>query len=154
VDTAQDLTPQPPEPTLADELRAARQAQDRTPEQQLVAEMAAGLRAMAEMIEHKPQVAELLRSALTPGNVLAPLMHEPDPVAAAAEVINATVWHGARVVNSVDETYFNADASWGPAGFRAYANREQVCLPVTSTVEVTTWVCRPTLAAAIDEAGV
>lgn len=131
----QDLTPQPPE-------------------QQLVVKMAAGLRAMAEMIERNPQVAELLRSALTPGNVLAPLMHQADPVAATAEVINAAIGHGARVDRSVDETYFNADASWGPVGFRAYANREQVCQPVTSTVEVTTWVCRPTLAEAIGEAGV
>jgi hypothetical protein len=68
VDTDQDLTPQAPEPNIPPQDTARNQ----TPKQAFIAEMTAGLRAMAEMIERNPQVAVLSRRLRLPTDMWPP----------------------------------------------------------------------------------
>jgi len=129
---------------------------------------AAGLRAMADMLDAHPELAEAMRYS-TYLNV--GLAFAEDKRAALAAWIRAAKAHGATVKKSGDK-YVTVELRWGRIGFDVFASREQVCervvtgtetvttsvpdpdalaavptVEVTETVETVEWRCTPLLAA-------
>lgn len=147
-----------------------------TEAQGLAAQQAAGLRALADMIDAHPEVAELIRfSGLE--RLLAPVGSTDDAVMVMADLIRKAKARGATVTKSAEDDWFNVHVAWGPVGIQVYAAREEVCervvtgtetvtktvkdparlaevpeIEVTETVETVEWVCRPILAATVDGA--
>jgi hypothetical protein len=134
-------------------------------------EMAEALRALANMIEHTPEVADLLsypiRYMNTPVSSSA-----PNQAAVLGTFMRAANRHGAVIEKSGDDKWFHVTATWGPVTVHAYADRENVCervvvgtetvtetvpdpdllaqvptIEVTTTREITKWNCVPLLAA-------
>lgn len=128
---------------------------------ELAAEQAAGLRALADMIEANPQLnAHFDRMSA----------FFPKSADAQAEIARAGLRHGAKVDKDVWEKQHNIILKWGPVHVHALANRETVCervqvgeetvtttvpdptvevpmVEVTETVPKYEWQCRPLLAA-------
>lgn len=138
----------------------------------LAQQQAAGLRALADMIEAHPGLAENFRyTAIEDVNV--PLSHSTnEPALTIAAFVRAAKAHGASVEKNYSEKYGGVYLRWGPIGLHVYAPREQVCervvtgtetvtkrvkdpaalaavpeVEVTETVEKFEWVCRPLLVA-------
>lgn len=131
----------------------------------LAGEQAAGLRALADMIEANPE----LSAFASLGNLYAFHVKRADDQAALAR---AALRHGAKVDKDIWELQHNLILRWGPVGAMVLANRGDVCervvvavemitekvpdpvklaevplVEVTNPVEQVEWVCRPLLAA-------
>lgn len=131
------------------------------------AEITAGLRAVADLLEEVPAAATILAGT----KLLVPVMHESDPVALLAAIARAGAAQGGKVSKSYETKYANVDVTFGPVVLQAYADREQVCervvvgtetvtkkvkdpkalaavpeIEVTEEVEQVEWRCRPLLA--------
>ncbi|MFI6304332.1 hypothetical protein ACIBCH_20875 [Amycolatopsis thailandensis] len=141
-----------------------------TEQKSLHVRQAEGLRALADMIEANPELAEHLSQAL---QGMAAYVFTAEPIAA---FVRAAGRHGAKIVKDYPddpERHFSAYAHFGDeVAIRLHTTREQVCervvtgtetvtetvpdpeklaevptVEVTKTVETVEWVCRPLLAA-------
>lgn len=137
----------------------------------LAQQQAAGLRALADMIENNSYLAQETRYVLDQINV--PVSHAEDPKGALAAFIRAAKAHGATVTKDNNDQWGGVILTWGKVGLYVYAKREQVCervvtgsetvtktvpdpdalalvptVEVTETVETYRWECSPLLAAA------
>lgn len=142
-------------------------------QQTLAQQQAAGLRALADMIEANPQLHETLRYALGMVNAFS------DDPAVLAEFMRAGRRHGATTEKQVHgDKFFTAVLAWGPLELHVNAHREEVCervvtgtrevveevpdpaalaavptITVTRVVEEERWECRPLLAVSSDTKG-
>ncbi|GGM64317.1 hypothetical protein GCM10012275_38600 [Longimycelium tulufanense] len=133
-------------------------------------QQAAGLRALADLIEDNPALAERLRYSLE--RIISPLFSgENDHKALLAAFARAGKRHGAQITKDSDGKYFGVNLTWGPVTLYVYAERERVCERVvvgtetvteevpdpevvaaaptvtrTRTVEQVEWRCTPLLA--------
>jgi hypothetical protein len=128
---------------------------------------AAGLRALAAMIEAAPQLDARCLGGID--------VWYPDSAAELAKIARAARRAGATVTKTVSEKLYTLKVSWGGFTVNALAWRSQVCervvvgvhevtetvpdpeqlakvptVEVTKQVEQVEWVCRPLLAAAGD----
>lgn len=135
-----------------------------TVEPTLAQQQAAGLRALADMIEQNPDLPEARLDFL--------FVFHPNTPTEHAELARAALRHGGKVDKQVSDEMYNLVLRWGPVGAGALAYREQVCervvtgtrqvtktvpdperlaqvptVEVTETVEQVEWRCTPLLAA-------
>lgn len=104
---------------------------------ELAHQQAAGLRALADMIELHPQLAEALRYTIDKVNV--PIGHVVGDVRAAmADFVRAGARSGATVTKEQDDTWSGVTLLWGPVGIHVYAARAAVCERVVTGVETVT----------------
>jgi hypothetical protein len=135
-------------------------------DQQIASEQAAGLRALADMIEANPELRgnELYMSGLN-------IWHTKD-AAFMADLVRAALRHGAKVTKDISETQHNVDLTWHGITASILARRDAVCervvidtrefteevpdpealaavptVTVTRTEEVVEWQCKPPLTA-------
>lgn len=129
--------------------------------EKLAGEQAAGLRALADLIEANPELN---------AHVDRIYGFHPKSAEAQAAIARAGLRHGAKVEKDVWEKQHNIVLKWGPVHVHALADREDVCervqvgeetvtstvpdptvvvptVEVTETVPVYEWQCRPLLAA-------
>jgi hypothetical protein len=132
---------------------------------------AEGLRALADMIEANPEIADTMSYPLR--YISAPVTSCDDEVAALAAFARACVRSGAAIRKEGDTQWFRVVASFGEdVRVDAFGHREEVCervvtgtetvtktvpdpealatvptVEVTEEVETVEWVCRPLLAA-------
>lgn len=143
-------------------------AVDDAAEVELAREQAAGLRALADMIEQNPHLAEQVRYSFTAVNV--PIGRSGDVRATMTDFVRRGVRAGAVVTKEQDDSWAGATLAWGPVGIHVYAARAEVCERVvtgydtvtetvpdpvalaavpmvkrTFPVEKVEWVCRPML---------
>jgi hypothetical protein len=133
---------------------------------ELAAQQAAGLRALADMIERNPESAPLARTYL--GNLNAFYAWTKSDMQTLVRAAKAA---GADVSKDAREGIFTARFTWGPITAKVLGDQELVCekrvetktiveevpdpeavaqLPkvlVTRTEEVVTWECKPWMAA-------
>jgi hypothetical protein len=126
---------------------------------ELAAAQAAGLRALAGMIEAHPDLAPrlgfALRTITVPTGLVAAQEKRPLLVAFARAAQEA----GATVTENVADRYLSVHLSWGAVVLEMFAAREDVCERVVTTtvpdpealaqvptVEVVEWRCAPLLA--------
>jgi hypothetical protein len=133
----------------------------------LAAQQAAGLRALADMIERNPNLASHTKYTFVQIDTFADTQSE------IRDFVRAGLAHGAEVTKDAKgDVWFTAKLAWGPVVLHVNARREQVCervvlgtrevteevpdpealaavpkVTVTKTVEDVDWVCRPLLAA-------
>lgn len=139
---------------------------DPHPDQKAADEQAAGLRALADMIEANPDLVatKFYLSGLH-------VWHATD-ADTMAKLVRAGLAHGAKIDKAYSGDSFNLKLSWGPVVAMALGYRNQVCervvtgvetvtktvpdpealaavpqVEVTEQVETVTWVCKPLLAA-------
>ena len=139
----------------------------------LASRQAAGLRALADMIEANPEVAEHLR--YTFGHMGVPLIVQCDGEIreALARLVRAGKAHGATIDKTYNGQWAGANLNWadGAVTLRVTADRNEVCervvtgtdtvirtvpdpaalaavptIEVTETVERVEWICKPLLA--------
>lgn len=146
---------------------------DQHPSQKLADEFAAGFRALADLLEVNPQLAEDMRYGA--GDLFA--MPEFNGAVTnqrerLAEWMRAAKSHGAKVTKDASTDNFKAVLTFGAVRVKVLANREAVCervvtgtetvtktvkdpallaevpeVEVTETVEIVEWQCKPLLAA-------
>jgi len=135
-------------------------------EKPLHVQQAEGLRALADLLEQNPELAEQTRYNLEAINV--PCSSADDPVATIAAFVRAGLAHGASIEKEYDSKFGGATISWGTVGIHVYTYREEVCervvtgtetvtkqvpdpaaplIEVTEEVEQVEWRCRPLVAA-------
>ena len=131
----------------------------------LAAQQAAGLRALAQMIEDNPELASI--AAYLDGFSVFFAWSKDN----AQAVIRAALAAGAKVEKTYRDDYFTTSLTWGPVTAKMIGSRATVCEKVVTTREVTEqvpdpealaavptvtqtrtvedvdWVCRPLLAA-------
>lgn len=119
------------------------------PEPTLAQQQAAGLRALADMIEANPELAP--NFSYTLGNSGIYVMPRADDTAAEmAAVARIARRYGAKTDKCVSEKQYNLMADFGAVKFQFLAAREQVCeRVVTGTREVTEEVPDPVALAAV-----
>jgi hypothetical protein len=149
-------------------------AEQRHEQRRLAGKQAAGLRALAAMIEQNPEISRMAQYYLTTLNVFS--SRTPEDHATLARV---GLRYGATVTKDVSADLYNLNLSFvdGAVVASALANREEVCekvvtgvetvtktikdpaavaaLPdveITEEVEKVSWVCKPLLAAGESEA--
>lgn len=139
-----------------------------TTETPLHIRQAEGLRALADLIEQNPEIAENMRQPLSDMGGYA---FTVEPI---ATFVRAAAKHGAKIVKDYPdnpERHFSAYAHFGPVTVRLHTDRQQVCeqvgtKTVTKTVkdpealkavpevevteEVPVWECKPLLASTSD----
>lgn len=134
----------------------------------LAAEQAAGLRALADMIEANPEIAPYFDYTLTSAGINAHLPSESDKAAIMAQLSRIARRHKGTVTKNIDEKWHNLVIDFGGVTAKVLAYREEVCervvtgvetvtkqvpdpnaplVEVTEQVEQVEWVCRPLLAA-------
>lgn len=132
---------------------------------------AEGLRALADMIEANPEIAETMAYPLR--YISAPVTSEDDEVGALAAFARACARAGAVIRKDGDTKWFRVIASFGSeVQVDAFGHRDEVCervvtgtetvvktvpdpdalatvptVEVTEVVETVEWKCRPLLAA-------
>lgn len=125
----------------------------------LAEEMAAGLRAVADLLVAHPELAEKARYSFDQVNLYV------DDIDEIRAFVHAGLAHGAKITKAASEQYLTAELRWsaGLVGLDVFAKREKVCERVvvgTETVEipdpdapkitverdVVEWKCRPILA--------
>lgn len=146
-----------------------------TEAQSLAAKQATGLRALADLIEANPFLADALEYSLIRTGVNAHI--HGDKVAKLARFARAAKASGHTVSKDIDERWHNLDIDVAGIKIKVLAYREEVCdrvvtgtetvtktvkdparlaevpeIEVTETVETVEWVCRPILAATVDGA--
>lgn len=134
----------------------------------------AGLRALANLLEVNPDLADDLSYSMGHGLLGMPLHNDTvtDQRARLAEWSRAALAHGGKVAKGVRDDKFEVAATFGPLRVRIIANRDEVCerivtgtetvtraapdptllaevpiVEVTEEVETVEWICRPLLAA-------
>lgn len=108
------------------------------------AEMAAGLRALADMIQAHPEVVDDLRYPLNW------MMTSVDGRTEVSRLARAGAKSGAAVKKHGTDRFAGVDIAFGPVNLRVYADREEVCeRVVTGTREVTKEVPDPEALAAV-----
>ncbi|MEV0085229.1 hypothetical protein [Saccharopolyspora sp. NPDC050642] len=137
----------------------------------LAQQQAAGLRALADMIETNPELAKNFSSTLNRVGINVHLSWK-DRVAELARIARIAKRHGATVTKDINETFHNLVLDFGGTKAQVLAYRSEVCervvtgtetvtkrvkdptalaavpeVEVTETVEKFEWVCRPLLAA-------
>lgn len=104
------------------------------------AEYAAGLRAMADMIQAHPELAvNLDYTQLRRGINVYP--YGDNPRATLAEFARAGKAHGAVVTKETlgeDDRYFSVILRWGPVALDVFAERTEVCERVVTGTETVT----------------
>lgn len=133
-------------------------------DQSLAEQQAAGLRALADMLEQNPELAKHA-AYLDSANVFF-----VDNAEDHAAIARAARQHGAQVTKQPSESLYNLRLSWGPMAAMVLASRGDVCervvtgtrtvtqkvpdpellaevpeVEVTAEVEDFEWVCRPLL---------
>lgn len=137
----------------------------------LAQQQAAGLRALADLIEQNPQAAQWLRHTLTYSGINAHLRSDSDKAAQQAEFARIARRYGATTTKDISDKFHNVVADFGAVKVDMIAYREEVCervvtgtrevteevpdpvalaavptTTVTTVVEDIEWVCRPLLA--------
>ncbi|MEV6226877.1 hypothetical protein AB0L88_03150 [Saccharopolyspora shandongensis] len=131
----------------------------------LAQQQAAGLRALADMVEAHPEIPATYLGGFFGIDVWFPQSAEE-----MAAIARAALKHGAKVEKDISETQYNLTIAWGPFKARALGNRGKVCervvtgtetvtrkvpdpsvvvpmVEVTEEVETFEWRCAPLLAA-------
>lgn len=133
--------------------------------EKLAAEQAAGLRALADLIEANPDLAKHAAYLRTLN-----IWHSDDAKIVEA-IARAGLRHGAKVQKEYSDTIFQLRLSWGPVTAELLSYRDEVCervvvgtetvtktvkdpdalaavpeIEVTEEVEKVEWICRPLLA--------
>ncbi|WP_263251607.1 hypothetical protein [Saccharopolyspora rosea] len=90
----------------------------------LAQQQAAGLRALADMIETNPELAESARWSFD--GLLVPVEHTGAARAAIDRFANAAVTYGASVTAEADEKWSGINVSWGALRLYVYASRATV----------------------------
>lgn len=135
--------------------------------QQHAAELAAGLRALADVLAANPDLGQ--QALYTRPSIIVPAEDKTQLV----EFVRAAKAHGAIIVKSASDTskYFSALCRFGPVTLDVYVPRDEVCervvvstetvtrmvpdpvalaavpqVEVTDTVENVRWECKPLLA--------
>lgn len=155
----------------------AKAAEEKARREELACRQAAGLRALADMIEQNPDLTEFASLAS---------LHAFHVRSAAdmGAIVRAAARSGAKVEKKITDELHNVLLSWGPVGALVLAWRSEVCerlvlgsrkvkktvkdpaalaavpdVEVTETVEDVKWVCRPLLddssraVSSLDESG-
>jgi hypothetical protein len=104
---------------------------------ELAAELAAGLRSVADMVEATPELASAFGIAFLKMQAYVGYAFEDKP-AALATFARAALRHGAKVEKKADDKWSSVDAKWGPVTVSAYTNRDEVCERVVTGTEVVT----------------
>lgn len=132
----------------------------------LAAQQAAGLRALADMIEQHPKLVETTRYSFEQIDTFA------DSADTIREFVRAGLKHGAEILKSGSDQWFTAKLMWGPVKLHINARRDEVCERVvvdtreiveeipdpeavaklprvkqTRVEEIVEWKCLPLLAA-------
>lgn len=102
----------------------------------LAAKLAAGYRAIADLIENNPELAEHLR--YVPKNILVPVSGEDDPRGIIASFARAGLRTGAEISKRQTDKHAGAVIGWGPVAVEVYAQRDEVCERVVTGVETVT----------------
>jgi len=121
----------------------------------LAARQAESLRALADMIEANPQLAEEISYGL--GNSISVPIVDGDQKAKLAAFAKATTKAGAKVTKHATGggNYFGIKATLGEVTLDVWASRDQVCERiVTGTKEVTEEVLDPEALAAVPRVAV
>lgn len=114
--------------------------------EKLAAEQAAGLRALADLIESNPDLAEHAAYLRTLN-----VWHSFDAKVVEA-IARAGLRHGAKVQKEYGDTVFQLRLSWGPVTAELLSHRDKVCQRVVvGTETVTKKVKDPTALAAVPE---
>ncbi|MGW1680516.1 hypothetical protein [Saccharopolyspora sp. NPDC002376] len=131
----------------------------------LAQQQAAGLRALADMIEAHPEIR-----ATYLGGIHGIHVWHPQSAEEMAAIARAALKHGAKVEKDIGVSLYNLSISWGPFKAMALGNRGAVCervvtgtetvtrkvpdpsavvpmIEVTEEVETFEWRCAPLLAA-------
>ncbi|GGM84975.1 hypothetical protein GCM10012275_64670 [Longimycelium tulufanense] len=141
----------------------------------LAAQQAAGLRALADMIEANPKLAENFNYALTHSGIRAHLRWG-DRAAELGHIARIAKRHGATVSKDIDDQWHNLALNVGGIKVEVLARRNEVCerivvgtrevveevpdpeamaaVPTVKrkrTEEIVRWECRPLLAQDSDE---
>ncbi|MFD8496278.1 hypothetical protein [Amycolatopsis sp. NPDC059657] len=112
-------------------------------------QLAAGLRAFADMIEQNPETADGFRYTLTDAAIN---VHLADGNEAEQQAMFARVAlrHGAKVTKDINDTWHNLIIDFGGVKAQVLAYREEVCeRVVTGTETVTKTVPDPKLLAEV-----
>ncbi len=118
---------------------------DRTVE--LAQQQAAGLRALADLIESNPDLGEKMRYCGV-DNIHVPV----DDKTTMAAFIRAGKRHGATITKNAMGKWFMVNIGWGPVGLDVFAAREEVCeRVVVGTETVTETVKDPDLLAQVPD---
>lgn len=129
-------------------------------------EQAAGLRALADMVEQNPEITEVLRYLHLATHIFA----EDDPKAQLATFAKTTARYAAKVEKNFTTGFASVVANFGGVQVSVQADRDEVCervvtgtetvtkavpdpealaavptVEVTETVETYEWICRPLL---------
>jgi hypothetical protein len=136
----------------------------------LAAEQAAGLRAIADMIEANPHLAQNFASTLNRSGLNVHVCSD-DRAAEMGQIARIALRHGAKVDKDIDDTWHNLVMMFGTVKATVLAYRNEVCervvtgtqtvtktvkdpvalaavpeVEVTEDVETVEWVCKPLLA--------
>lgn len=99
------------------------------------AQRIAGLRALADFLEHNPDLAEHVGN----DRFLVAVSHEPDPKALMAQFARAAKAAGIPVAKSYDETWGNVELHFGSAlSICVFAPRDAVCERIVLGTETVT----------------
>jgi hypothetical protein len=115
----------------------------------LAQRQAAGLRALADMIEANPHLAKEL--GFTLGRMNVPVSSALDPKGQLAAFLRAGKKNAREDFSS--DNWVAVWVTFGPVELYIYAARSEVCERVvtgTETVETVEWQCKPLLAATSD----
>jgi hypothetical protein len=114
------------------------------------AEQAAGLRALADMIEANPRLEEVFRYAFNQIDVF--VGKASDPKTEMADLIRVGMSHGAKVDKRGSDVWMTAILRFGPVELHVNGHREEVCERIVTGVEtVTKTVKDPEALAAVPE---
>lgn len=144
-------------------------------QKQVAAEQAAGLRALADMIEANPELADNFSNALNHSGMKVHL-RAGDRAVEMASIARIALRHGAKVRKDIDDKWHNLILTFGTVKAEVLAYRSDVCervvvgtetvtktvpdpealaavptVEVTEEVETVEWVCTPLLAAGAGE---
>lgn len=141
------------------------------PSQQLADEYAAGFRALADLFQANPALAEHARYAQF-DKIMVSANSEEQPAAVLAEFVRAAKARGFKIAKDGSDKWFHVGLTSGRVGLDVFAAREEVCervvtgtetvtktvkdpailatvpdVEVTEEVEIVKWECKPLLAA-------
>jgi len=129
---------------------ALRPAEDKRQARKLANEQAAGLRALADMLEANPHLA--IQLGLTFRSLGQHVFPDNRPRELFAEFARAALAAGAVVTKRHHGDYGKVRASWGPVVVDLQADREQVCERVITGIEqVTKKIKDPVAVAALPD---
>lgn len=142
-----------------------------TDEQRFAADMADGLRNLADAVDAHPELAASLRYNVSDGN----LSVYPKDRGQLVTLVRVLKSAGAAITKEASDQHFRTYCNFGPVRVRLVAAREEVCervvigtkevttqvpdpaklaevplVDMTETVETVEWVCHPLLADAVE----